>query len=295
MSQAPSIPNLTNPTTADDYKALKALQDAKADALQSQTKLLEAQKELQKAQTEDPMAQQKASQDARTEALQSETKLLEAQKALQKAQAEDPMAQQIAAVTQAANLAAQQKALADTQAGILKSKLTVPDSGYTGEVKTGDKAGSFEGALLAARAVKLAAKSIANTVKDKMTDTVVLYGTADLPDFQALIAYRAQYQAISKVIQSSMVKADDAIGKASLSLAVKLELPTPAAIGVGLDAVNKILGYFRTDYSVQGIVVASDDLMLIDCLASETHKSEQEGLRSRSIQRRRATGLQHYQ
>lgn len=276
VSQTPTTPNLTNPTTSDDYKALKALEEAKAEALQSQTKLLEAQKALKKAQSEDPLAQQKASQDAKTEALQSETKLLEAQKALQKAQAEDPLAQQIAATTQAANLAAQQKALAESQASILKTKFTVPDSPYTGEVKAGDKAGNFEGALLAARAVKLAAGQIARTVKEKTSGvgSVVLYGAADLPDFQALLAYRAQYKTISKVLEGAIAKSDDAIERAAPLLPPKAELVSPAAIGAGLEAVNKILGFFRTDYSVQGIIVANDDLMLIDCLAGELKNNQ---------------------
>lgn len=133
MSQTPTTPNLANPTTVDDFNALKALRAAQADALDAQARLIASQKALQKAQT-----------------------------------ADDPAAAQLAAATQAASVAAQQKALSDSQAAILKSKFTVPDSGYTGDIKPGDKAGGVEASLLATRAVNVAAKRIVEKIGKRL-------------------------------------------------------------------------------------------------------------------------------
>lgn len=238
----PKTPNLSNPTTVEDYNALKALRSAQADALDA------------------------------------EAKMIASQMALHKAQADDTAAAQLAAATQAANIAAQQKALSDSQAAMLKTKFTVPDSGYSGEVKTGDKAGTFEASLLAAHALKAAARTIAGKVaavgidvtnSQQAWDTVVLYSGADLPDFQPLITFRAQYQALSQALDETMKRIDDAQAKVAPLLPPRPEFVTPEMIGMGLDAVNKILGYFRTDYSVQGISVASDDLLLLESLAGE--------------------------
>lgn len=232
MSQTPTAPNLSNPTTVDDFNALKALRAAQADALDAQARLITSQKALQKAQT-----------------------------------ADDPAAAQLAAATQAANVAAQQKALSDSQAAILKNKFTVPDSGYTGDIKPGDKAGSVEASLLAARALNVAAGIIAVKVGDKAGSSVVLYGGSDLPDFQSLIAFRAQYHAIDTALDEALRKMDEPQAKAQALLGPQVEFVSPAMIGAGLDAANKILGYFRTDYSIQGVTITADDLLLINALA----------------------------
>lgn len=239
MSQSPTPPNLTNPTTVADYNAIKDLNAAQADALDAQTRLITS------------------------------------QKAMQKALGEDTAAKALATVTQAAAVAAQQKALSDSQAAIQKSLFTVPDSTYTGEVKAGDKAGTMEAALLAAAAVQAAAKGIREKIGPKVQGkVVVLYGGAEVPDFQAVVAIRAQLRGTTAALDDAMKKMDSALKKANEELkkapAVRLELPvTPSTVGAALDAANKIFGYFRTDYSIQGVVVAADDLQLLNSLASE--------------------------
>ena len=234
MSQTPATPNLTNPATVDDFNAIKALSAAQADALDAQARLIASQKAYAKAQA-----------------------------------ADDPATAQLTAATQAAGIAAQKKALSDSQAAILKNNFTVPDSGYTGDIKAGDKAGSFEASLLAARALNLAADHIATKIHTKVSEgsSIILYGGSDLPDFQSLIAYQTQIQIIEKALADALNKMDGPQTEANRLLGAKREFVTPAMIGAGLDAANKLLGFFRTDYSIQGVAVTADDLLLIDALA----------------------------
>lgn len=205
---------------------------------------------------------------ALTDLLKAKLAALEAQKELTKAQAaDDPVAAQLAAATQAASLAAQRKALSDSQAAILKNQFAVPDSGYTGEVKAGDKAGNIEAAMLAAGALNRASEIIVGKVKDLVAKKeVVLVGGSDLPDFQPLIAYRAQLKLISNSMEKSISNLDAPIAAANQRIP-SMEAVTPAAVGLALDAANKLLGFFRTDYSIQGVSVTTDDLLLISALS----------------------------
>lgn len=234
MSDTPP-PNTTNPTTADDYNAVKALATAKADALDAQAKLIASQKALLKAQAGD-----------------------------------DQTAAQLAAATQAAGIAAQQKALSDSQAAIRKNDFTVPDSGYTGDIKAGDKAGSIEASLLAARAINIAADRVAKRLDKKVNagESVILYAGSDLPDFQSLISFRTQCHLIEQALDEAITKVDAARTKAQVLLPPRVEFVSPAVIGAAFDAANKILGFFRTDYSIQGVAVTVDDLLLINSLAN---------------------------
>ena len=232
---ADTTPNTDNPSTTADYNAVAALNKAKTEAANTQAQLLAAQKVLATAQAGD-----------------------------------DPAVAQLAAATQTSNLAAQKKALSDSQAAILKNEFSVPASGYTGEVKLGDKAGVIEGTLLAARATEAAAERIATEIAKKGNAPIVLYGGTDLPDFQALEAFQAQYAGL----ENSLEKAATDLAKAQEAVQA-LQGPQPefapvagvAAVGAGLDAANKILGFFRTDYSIQGVSVSNDDLLLVTALA----------------------------
>ncbi|WP_158277293.1 hypothetical protein [Opitutus sp. ER46] len=223
-------PNLDNPSTPEDFKALAALRTAQAEAIKAETTLLTAKKDLAKAQTPDPAAAA------------------------------------ITAATQAASLAAQQRALSDSEAAILKNTLSVPTAEYKGEVKVGDKAGTIEAALLASRAITIAAEKIAATVGDKARGPIVLFGSSDLPDFQALIAFDAQFNAIDAAVSRAAAKLKAAATTEAPRKSIT-EVITPAVIGAGLEAVDKLLGFFRTDYSVQGVAIANDDLLLLSALA----------------------------
>ncbi len=223
--------NTTNPTTVDDYNAIKVLAAAQADAADAQARLLTSQRALAAAQTQDPSAVQ------------------------------------LTAATATANLAAQQKALADSQAGIVKGNFTVPESGFTGSITAGDKAGTIEASLLAAGALNIAAAHIAKDVK--ATGTIILYTTSQVPDFQALISFRAQRTSTDALLQSAADKLDQVMPKAAPLLPAVHEAAFPSMVGAAFDAANKLLGYFRTDYTIQGITLTPDDVLLINALSSK--------------------------
>ncbi len=231
MSQT-NDPN--KPATAEDYNAQKALDAAQADALDARTRLIASQKALAKAQA-----------------------------------AEDPAAAQLAVATQAANIAAQQKALSDSQAAILKNNFIVPESGFTGTVTANDKAGTFEATLLAARAANTAATGISDQIKTAghASGSIVLYGTSDLPDFQPLIAFQAQYNTLNQTLLSAIAEIDARMGGLAKFDIHNEAAFTPAVIGAAFDAANKLLGYFRTDYTIQGVSVTADDALLVNALA----------------------------
>jgi hypothetical protein len=263
----PNNPNQPGVQTLEQLTANKTRQTAEADAADAETKKLEA-----------------------------EARRIIAQKALLKAQSsDDALDEQLASATKIANIAAQKKTQSENEAAILKNKLTVPDSGYTGEVKVGDKAGGVEAALLAAQAVNLAAKEIASRLKNHVAGKpIILYAASDLPDFQAWMSFHLQSQAIKNVLNAALARINqrnnegdallkpleeesvrDLINEGAVEgLEGKLAAMSPgglapAVVGAGLEAANKILGYFRTDYSVQGVAVTPDDQLFINALAGE--------------------------
>lgn len=223
--------NTTSPTTVDDYNAIKALAAAQADAADAQARLLTS------------------------------------QKALAAAQATDPASAQLAAATTAASIAAQQKALADNQSATVKDNFAVPDSGFTGSISVGDKAGTIEASLLAADALNLAASRIA--MDSKATGKLILYTTGQVPDFQALLTFRSQKTSIDTLLQSATTRLDQVIPEAAPLLPPILDAVFPSMVGAAFDAANKLLGYFRTDYAIQGVSLTPDDVLLTNALASK--------------------------
>src|SRR5260221_13994612 len=65
----PITPNPDNPKTVDDYNALKALEAAKADALDAQARLIASQKALDKAKAADDPATQQLADATQTAAI----------------------------------------------------------------------------------------------------------------------------------------------------------------------------------------------------------------------------------
>ena len=68
----------------------------------------------------------------------------------------------------------------------------VPDSGYSGDVTVGEKAGETEAALLSAKAIIEAAQEIANEICPnanctKTKNKILLYSAAQTPNFQAYL------------------------------------------------------------------------------------------------------------
>ena len=186
-------------------------------------------------QTLDDLKQQQQLDEARTAALKAQTARIDAEKALDKAQKPDAPA---------------------------KADFDVPDSGYKGDVKTNSKAGQIESSLLAARALTIGSQGIAKKLKpvldtaiaNKPAGTpVLLYGYAEIPALQAFVAYKTQYAIVQKTLESALA------GLRAAHPATTARFVSPEMVGLALDSVNKLLGFFRTDYSVEGVDVKFDD------------------------------------
>jgi hypothetical protein len=167
-----------------------------------------------------------------------------------------------------------QKSQSEAQLAAFKAMVgEVPTSGYAGTVELKDKAGSTEAALLAALAAKSAAENIARRLAHALTtsnprQSVLLFSSSEVPNFQALIAFRSQTAVVEKAFDKAEQLSKDADTKAPPPMKFKVEaVPVAGAAGLALDAVNKLLGFFRTDYTVGGIELSLDDSLLVQALA----------------------------
>ncbi len=166
--------------------------------------------------------------------------------------------------------------IAEAKAAALKAKLGVPDSGFQGEVTLSDKAGTAEAALLGAKALNTAAKKIVESVKsEKSGASILLYPTLDFPKFQALLSVNAQIAFLKKLFEEA-----DKADKVALP---GTETVPPETAGLALDAINKLFGFFRTDYNVKGIDITVDDSMLVNAVAGLLSKSRTVQLPSQYI------------
>lgn len=242
-----------------DWKKIKEEAEAEKAALDAQKALLEARKALDAAQTPtDP-----------------DKKKLEDQVAAAKA------AKDLADAAKAA--ADARKAEADASLAALKAQIgEVPASGIAGDTTLREKVGVAEAALLASKAVEEAADKMikhllaADTVNavSPGTKTIILYPATDVPGFQALITYRAQIAIIEKAFAEAQAKSSDADTKAPKPANFKTEAVPIAAAGLALDAVTKLLGYFKSDYAVGGVDVTQNDSVLVHALAGGLTKSD---------------------
>ncbi len=249
---------------------------------------------------QDPLADQLAEAEAAkklAEARKAEAEAnlaaFKAQKELEAAQAppdpskkelDDQLAEAEAAkkIADAAKAAADaRKAQAEAALAALKAEIgEVPSAGYTGEVTLKDKAGATEGFLLAAKAAETAAQRIAAALPGDGNRELLLYAAGEVPNFQALIAFCAQRDLVKEALKDAKKtsgQADsEAPGPPPFKIAAVPTLAAPsltagapplAATGLTLDAVNKLLGYFRTDYSVGGLEIKFEDSLLVHALA----------------------------
>lgn len=220
---------------------------------------------------------------AEKEAVEEQRKLLEARKSLEGLQSPaDPskkaIEDQVAAANAAKALAEAEKfaaeakkAQADASLAALKAQIgDIPASGYTGNVDLKSNAGEVEAALLSAKAMDLVAGKIAEIIGPKRltNKTVLLYSASEIPNFQSLLSFRAQMAIIQNAFAHSGEVSNDAETEAPDVDGIKKEaVPIVAAAGLALDALNKAIGFFRTDYTVGGISVTLEDSMLVNSLA----------------------------
>lgn len=143
----------------------------------------------------------------------------------------------------------------------------IPDSGYTGAADiSAAGAGGAEGNLLAGKAIQALAVSFAADIKPKLkalaggTPTVLVFTSTTIPDFQAYSTFQAQNRFFETAFDEALTKANPAT------------IPTiesAAALGLGLEAINKLLGFAKTDYKFIALTVTATDAMLAAALAGE--------------------------
>jgi hypothetical protein len=221
-------------------------------------------------QTPEELEKQKKLLELERQVIEERAKLLEAQRALQQANelADAKAAKTVADAEKAA--ADARKADADAQLAALKAAIgEVPASGIQGAVDTKDKAGVTEAALLAGRAARLAAERIATDLPapPNTSKILLLYSSADVPNFNALTTYRAQQTLIREALEEADKASAAADQKAPPRQGVVTEVPVAGAIGLGLEAASKILGFFRSDFAIGGVSLSLDDSLLLHALA----------------------------
>lgn len=212
--------------------------------------------------------------------LDAQKALIDAQKALADAQRNSlPAATQAADIVTAAknakDVADAQKALADAQKAKSDAQLAafkasigdVPTSGLTGAVDLKGNAGELEAALLASKAVREASKSIAAAVREALPskERIVALSASDMPTFQALVTYTTQVAIVRKGLDDAIEAAQKAIRTAGITAEA---VPAFGMIGTVLDATNKLLSFFRTDFTVGGTTVALEDSLAVNEVAN---------------------------
>lgn len=214
--------------------------------------------------------------EAEKAALEAQKQLLDARKALESAQAGvDPakkaIEEQLAAAKAAKEMADYRKSQAEAELAALKTKFDVPASAYTGAVTVGTGAGSMEATLLAAEAARTAAGKIAAVVVGANPGSVLVIPSADLPNFQALLTFRLNKEIFVAALEEALREAaalerefGDKYGQQ-----VTLEAVSIPAIGLGLEALNKIVSFFKTDFSIGNLDTTVDDFLLVSTVVGE--------------------------
>ena len=208
----------------------------------------------------------------------AERAAIEAERALQQAStpAEGVKAQREAAIADANAAKAEsdaQKALADARKAQADAELAafkarigdVPTSGITGSTELKDKAGQIEAWLLASKAVGEAAERIRAQLTNLGDDkkSVFVFAASEFPSFDALLAFNAQSALMQKLLDQALE------GLPELPGGGEEAVPLLGAAGLTLQAVNNLLSYFRTDFSVSGVEVTLEDSALVAAVTSK--------------------------
>jgi len=143
----------------------------------------------------------------------------------------------------------------------------------TGAVTVGTNGGKGESTLLASRAVNLAADTIARQIEsDVAGKTIVLMSGLDSPQFANHQQFEIRQDIVVRILQkatdtaASAIRQGDALapGGGPRSGGPDTEaVPFIAGAGVALDALNKLGGYFRSEFSISNIDIAGDSAQLV--------------------------------
>lgn len=211
------------------------------DEIKKEADLIKAQTDLKKAKTDD----------------------ITARRALEKVQQEPDT--KLDDLKKQKELADVRKDLANSQTESLKAQLfgTVAGGPFNGAVELKDKAGAAEANLLASHAIRSAAARISAQVT-AFTDnrSIYLFNLKDFPNFQRLAAFRFRTALVKQAYQS--------VGVSSGSDETPAALPGLASSS--LDALSKILGFFKSDFTIGGTEVKADDTQLLFAVAGSLPK-----------------------
>ncbi len=184
------------------------------------------------------------------------------------------------------------------------ARLAVPPSGVAGTVTLGEQAGAMETALLTGHALKRAARLVATAVLEALPrmDATTVGATApqllvvpagEMPDSLAIAARYTERDLLLETLVreighgASAVKrignapssserdtSDSASGTDSTpsdpgtdNVRSVTGLESIPAIGAGLQAAAALLSYFKSDYTIAGRAVATDDALLARAVA----------------------------
>jgi hypothetical protein len=260
-----------------DLKAKAAQATAEAALATAQAQLIKAQAELAAAnQPPDPLIAVAADLKAKTAQATAETSLVTAKAQLAKAQAELVTANQppdpliAAATAEKARLDAQ-KAVAQAAIGLVTGS-----TAFTGAVEVKGDAGKGEATLLASRAIKCAAATIAKAIRSELKPekSVVLMQGAEAPQFANYRQFLLQESLIAQIFTAAENEATRLSDEAD-----KLTKPAPAAppsvlpalsaADVVLNAVTKLGSYFMSNYEIGGITLTPDGEQLVSAVANQ--------------------------
>jgi hypothetical protein len=218
--------------------------------------------------------------EAETKALEAQASLIAARKkldALQHPPARTEAEDAIAAAKAAQDVADARKKQYESELQEFKARLgEVPSSGIAGTVTLAANAGKIEAELLASAAIDhVAARIAAALPQPAAAARLFVYATQDAPTFQALTAYRVQTGLVGIAFATATAASDKANEGAVPPAEARVEgVAALGAAGVALDAVTKLAGYFRSDFSVQGIDMTPDDALLVAALANRLRAAE---------------------
>lgn len=227
--------------------------------------------------TADELTKIKQEAQLRKEAYEALSSAEAARKAWQAAQdtSRQSLADQVTSAKAAKEVADAAKAKADAEKAQAEAALAatkarigdIPAAGYSGAVEAGAGAGQAEGMLLGAKSVNALSKDFATKIKASAPRATrfLLFTSAGVPDFRALTTFDAQFAAM----EDAMKRAPGAKGQVKDASAPGVKTESVGTIGLGLDAINKILAFAKTDYKFIGFDVTSTDAMLLSALAGD--------------------------
>lgn len=202
--------------------------------------------------------------------LQNEKALADAQKALGDSlkaleQTRSQSTREVADLQSQKSLADAQKALAEaqTQAAVARYFGDVKAGPYSGSVDMKEKAGTEEALLLAARAVNECAGKVAKAVRG-LTETFYVFAAKELPTFQRLLTFRFRKELIERAFEAAGVARRAAVTDEAVT---PESVAAPALVSAGLEAASKLLGFFKTDYTVGNVEAKIDESLLLFAVA----------------------------